>query len=85
MGAVDDPVEAGTAAAAINTVQLICGAFGAGLAGVVVNLTEGGDASGGALAVRRVRGAGRRGVRGFVPRQPRALVSDRWMPFPPGS
>jgi hypothetical protein len=43
MGAVDDPVEAGTAAAAINTVQLICGAFGAGLAGVVVNLTEGGD------------------------------------------
>jgi hypothetical protein len=42
MGAVDDPVEAGTAAAAINTVQLICGAFGAGLAGVVVNLTEGG-------------------------------------------
>ncbi|MFY9922702.1 MAG: MFS transporter [Mycobacterium sp.] len=44
MGAVDDPVEAGTAAAAINTVQLICGAFGAGLAGVVVNLTHGGDA-----------------------------------------
>jgi hypothetical protein len=43
MGAVDDPVEAGTAAAAINTVQLICGAFGAGLAGVVVNMTEGGD------------------------------------------
>ena len=45
MGAVDDPVEAGTAAAAINTVQLICGAFGAGLAGVVVNMTEGGDAA----------------------------------------
>ncbi len=44
MGAVDDPVEAGTAAAAINTVQLISGAFGAGLAGVVVNLTDGGDA-----------------------------------------
>lgn len=44
MSAVDDPVEAGTAAAAINTVQLICGAFGAGLAGVVVNLTHGGDA-----------------------------------------
>ena len=43
MGAVDDPVEAGTAAAAINTVQLISGAFGAGLAGIVVNLTEGGD------------------------------------------
>lgn len=45
MGAVDDPVEAGTAAAAINTVQLISGAFGAGLAGVVVNTTEGGDAA----------------------------------------
>lgn len=45
MGAVDDPVEAGTAAAAINTVQLISGAFGAGLAGVVVNIAEGGDAA----------------------------------------
>lgn len=44
MGAVDEPVEAGTAAAAINTVQLICGAFGAGLAGVVVNMSNGGDA-----------------------------------------
>lgn len=44
MGAVDEPVEAGTAAAAINTVQLICGAFGAGLAGVVVNMSHGGDA-----------------------------------------
>jgi len=43
MGAVDDPVEGGAAAAAINTVQLISGAFGAGLAGVVVNMTEGGD------------------------------------------
>jgi MFS family permease len=37
MGAVDDPIEGGAAAAAINTVQLISGAFGAGLAGVVVN------------------------------------------------
>ena len=36
---------AGTAAAAINTVQLICGAFGAGLAGVVVNMTDRGDAT----------------------------------------
>ncbi|MBV8348913.1 MAG: MFS transporter [Mycolicibacterium sp.] len=44
MGAVDDPVEAGAAAAAINTVQLISGAFGAGLAGVVVNTARGGDA-----------------------------------------
>ena len=33
------------AAAAINTVQLICGAFGAGLAGVVVNMTDSGDAT----------------------------------------
>ena len=38
-GRVDDPAEGGTAAAAINTVQLICGAFGAGLAGVIVNMT----------------------------------------------
>jgi MFS family permease len=43
MGSVDDPAEGGTAAAAINTVQLICGAFGAGLAGVVVNTTDRGD------------------------------------------
>jgi MFS family permease len=43
MGAVDDSVESGAAAAAINTVQLISGAFGAGLAGVVVNMTKGGD------------------------------------------
>jgi MFS family permease len=42
---VDDPAEGPAAAAAINTVQLICGAFGAGLAGVAVNLTETGDAT----------------------------------------
>jgi hypothetical protein len=45
MSCVDDPAEGTAAAAAINTVQLICGAFGAGLAGVVVNLTETGDAT----------------------------------------
>ena len=45
MGSVEDPEEGGTAAAAINTVQLICGAFGAGLAGVVVNMTDRGDAT----------------------------------------
>ncbi len=45
MGCVDDPAEGGTAAAAINTVQLICGAFGAGLAGVIVNMTDQGDAT----------------------------------------
>ncbi|ORB01390.1 MFS transporter [Mycolicibacter minnesotensis] len=37
MSCVDDPAEGGTAAAAINTVQLIGGAFGAGFAGLVVN------------------------------------------------
>jgi MFS family permease len=45
MGSVADPVEGGIAAAAINTVQLICGAFGAGLAGIVVNVTDRGDAT----------------------------------------
>jgi MFS family permease len=45
MSCVDDPAEGPAAAAAINTVQLICGAFGAGLAGVVVNLTETNDAT----------------------------------------
>ncbi len=42
MGCVDDESEGGAAAAAINVVQLISGAFGAGLAGVVVNSAEGG-------------------------------------------
>jgi len=45
MGSVDDPGEQAVAAAAINTVQLMCGAFGAGLAGVMVNLRETPDAS----------------------------------------
>jgi hypothetical protein len=45
MSCVDDPAEGPAAAAAINTVQLICGAFGAGLAGVAVNLTDTGDAA----------------------------------------
>jgi MFS family permease len=44
---VDDPAEQAVAAAAINTVQLICGAFGAGLAGVVVNLRDSVDATAG--------------------------------------
>jgi MFS family permease len=42
MGCVDDPAEGGAAAAGINSVQLIFGAFGAGLAGVVVNGADGG-------------------------------------------
>jgi MFS family permease len=44
MDSVDDPAEGVAAAAAINTVQLISGAFGAGVAGVVVNTAQGGDA-----------------------------------------
>jgi hypothetical protein len=43
MDSVDDPAESGAAAAAINTVQLISAAFGAGLAGVVVNTATGGE------------------------------------------
>ena len=42
MQCVDDTSEGAAAAAAINTVQLISGAFGAGLAGVVVNTAHGG-------------------------------------------
>ncbi|WP_066911246.1 MFS transporter [Mycobacterium interjectum] len=44
MDSVNDPTEGVAAAAAINTVQLVSGAFGAGVAGVVVNTTQGGDA-----------------------------------------
>jgi len=43
MECVNDPAEGAAAAAAINIVQVIAGAFGAGLAGVVVNNAEGGD------------------------------------------
>jgi MFS family permease len=43
MDSVNDPAEGGAAAAAINTVQVVSGAFGAGLAGVVVNTAPGGD------------------------------------------
>ncbi|QLL09730.1 MFS transporter [Mycobacterium vicinigordonae] len=43
MTAVDDPAESSVAAAAINIVQLSSGAFGAGLAGVVVNTAPGGE------------------------------------------
>ncbi len=42
---VDDPPQQAVAAAAINTVQLMCGAFGAGLAGVLVNLRVTPDAT----------------------------------------
>jgi MFS family permease len=38
MSAVSDPVEAGKAAASVSTVQLIANAFGAAIAGLLVNL-----------------------------------------------
>ncbi|QNI06873.1 MFS transporter [Mycobacterium kubicae] len=43
MESVDDPSESGAAAAAINTVQVISAAIGAGVAGVVVNHAPGGE------------------------------------------
>jgi MFS family permease len=45
MSKVDDPAEGPAAAAAINTVQVISAAFGAALAGVVVNVVDVGDAT----------------------------------------
>lgn len=45
MSKVDDPAEGPAAAAAINTVQVISAAFGAALAGVVVNVLDNGDAT----------------------------------------
>ena len=46
MSKVDDPAEGPAAAAAINTVQVICAALGAALAGVIVNVADRGDAGG---------------------------------------
>jgi len=43
-GPADDAAERAVAAAAINTVQLMCAAFGAGVAGVVVNVRAEPDA-----------------------------------------
>lgn len=43
MGSAAEPGEQAVASAAVNTVQLICGAFGAGLAGVMVNLRDSPD------------------------------------------
>ena len=43
-GSADDAAERAVAAAAINTVQLMCAAFGAGVAGVVVNVRAQPDA-----------------------------------------
>ena len=52
MDCVDDPAESGAAAAAINTVQLISAAFGAGVAGVVVNAAEGAPETADLVAAR---------------------------------
>jgi hypothetical protein len=41
MQSIDDEAEGSAAAAAINTIEVIAGAFGAGLAGVVVNTAQG--------------------------------------------
>src|SRR5947209_6563003 len=67
MDSVNDPAEGGAAAAAINIVQLVSGAFGAGLAGVVVNMAQGG----GVPAVHGVHRRVCRRCRGFVRRGPR--------------
>lgn len=53
MSCVDDPAEGGVAAAAINTVQLIAAAFGAGIAGVVVNTVSQPGGAGGDVAAAR--------------------------------
>jgi hypothetical protein len=42
MQCIDDEAEGAAAAAAINTIEVIAGAFGAGLAGVIVNSAHGG-------------------------------------------
>ncbi|MCF6390249.1 MFS transporter [Mycobacterium sp. MBM] len=73
MTGVDAPHEGPLAAAAINTVQLICGAFGAGVAGVIVNRAPAdataahwlfvGFAGVAALGVIAAQRAGRRGPR----------------------
>jgi predicted MFS family arabinose efflux permease len=41
MQCIDDEAEGPAAPAAINTIEVIAGAFGAGLAGVVVNTAHG--------------------------------------------
>ena len=81
MDSVSDPTEGGAAAAAINTVQVVSAAFGAGLAGVVVNTATGGDvtaasllftvfavlsAGGVAAAYAATRGSDRAGVRALT-------------------
>ena len=74
MDSVDDPAESGAAAAAINTVQLISAAFGAGLAGVVVNTAH----------RRRVMMRGRRwlyaGVRLATAAAARVALAHRRLP-----
>jgi len=86
MGCVDDPAEGGAAAAAINTVQLMCAAFGAGLAGVVVNIAEGQEVTAArwlfgvfaALAAVALVGSFR-----AIPTGRGGLRSGLWTPSPP--
>ena len=70
MDAVDDPADptaGGVAAAAINIVQLISAAFGAGLAGVVVNSDRRQRRRGGSLVVHRIHRVGRAGCFRLLP------------------
>ena len=71
MEVADESEKDGAAAAAINTVQLISGAYAGGLAGVVVNASGGSDAEPGPLAVRIVRRLWRRWHTGLLPRRPK--------------
>ena len=71
MGCVDDPSEGARAAAAINTVQLICGAFGAWVRRNCGEHHRPWRRDGGALDVRLVRGARGRWMCGVLPRKPR--------------
>ena len=70
MDTVNDPAEGGAAAAAINTVQVVSAAFGAGLAGVVVNTRRGRRRGGGQLVVHGVCRVKRRRRGGVLCRDP---------------
>ena len=73
-GACDDsvdPAESRVAAAAINIVQLVSAAFGAGLAGVVVNAAPGGPGQQARWLYADSTGSGRRQRSRLVPGDPR--------------
>ena len=85
MGAVDDPVEAGTAAAAINTVQLISWRVRRRPGRHRREHVHRWRRSRGPLAVHRFRGAGRVGFVASYRANARSLGSVEWMPSPPAS